>query len=231
MPNYTDIILALAGGVIPALVWLWFWLREDRLHPEPRLMLLLAFLTGMLAVPLVIPFEKAAYDFAGANSLLLFFLWAAIEEITKFGLAYLTVLKNRAVDEPMDTVIYMITVALGFSAVENALFLLTPFTNGNFLGGLVTGDLRAMGATLLHVTSSATIGLFMAFSFYRDGRLKKQFLLWGVILAILLHTLFNLFIIAGGSGGNTLSVFFSVWIAVLVLIIILEKVKTITRSS
>ncbi len=230
MITIPSILIAAAGGTIPALVWLWFWLREDRLHPEPRLMLLAAFLAGMIAVPLVIPFETAAYALVGGGSTLVFFLWAIIEELAKFGVAYLIVLRRPAVDEPIDTVIYMITTALGFAAVENAMFLLSPLASGNIGATLITGDLRAIGATLLHVISSAAIGICLAFSFYRDGRLKKRFAALGVILAIMLHTVFNLFIIGEGNSNNTWYVFLSVWISIVVVLIVLEKIKTITRS-
>ena len=39
---------AAIGGMLPALFWLWFWLQEDKLHPEPRSRIMLAFLGGMV---------------------------------------------------------------------------------------------------------------------------------------------------------------------------------------
>jgi len=42
-----DVFFAFVGGLLPALLWLWFWLRED-LHPEPRRILLLTFTAGMV---------------------------------------------------------------------------------------------------------------------------------------------------------------------------------------
>ena len=52
------IILAIVAGVIPALLWLWFWLREDREHPEPKGLLLITFFLGVIAVLFVLPIEK-----------------------------------------------------------------------------------------------------------------------------------------------------------------------------
>lgn len=230
MVTFQTILYALAGGTIPALVWLWFWLREDRLHPEPRLLLLLAFLSGIIAVPFVLPFERMVYNYYGLGTTV-FILWAAIEEVTKFAFAYITVLRRRAVDEPIDAVIYMITAALGFASIENTLFLMTPIMDGNFAAGLVTGDLRALGATLLHIVASATIGLFIAFSFYKTATLKKRYTFFGVILAIALHSIFNLLIMNSAGNGDTFYVFISVWIAVIVILALLEKVKTINRLT
>ena len=224
--TFENIILALAGGTIPALIWLWFWLREDRLHPEPRILILTAFLAGMLAVPLVIPFEKAVSDFFGSGSLV-FITWAIVEELAKFFVAWAVVLRRKEVDEPIDAMIYIITVALGFSAIENSLFILAPIVGGDAIGALVTGNLRFIGATLLHVISSATIGAAIALSFYKSAKLKKGFVIAGVILSILLHAIFNLLIIKSAGNGNTFFVFLSVWITVVVLMIVFEKVKSL----
>ena len=49
-------ILAFILGLIPALVWLWFWLKED-IHPEPAKMITLSFIGGMVAVLFVLPFH------------------------------------------------------------------------------------------------------------------------------------------------------------------------------
>ena len=51
---------AFLGGLLPALLWLYFLLREDSRCPEPKLMILVAFLAGMIAVPLVLPIEQFA---------------------------------------------------------------------------------------------------------------------------------------------------------------------------
>ena len=34
--NLTMSLFALIGGFVPALVWLWFWLKEDKQKPEPK---------------------------------------------------------------------------------------------------------------------------------------------------------------------------------------------------
>jgi RsiW-degrading membrane proteinase PrsW (M82 family) len=47
-------------AVLPALLWLFFWLREDRFHPEPRGLLILTFLAGGLVVFLITPLEQLA---------------------------------------------------------------------------------------------------------------------------------------------------------------------------
>ncbi|MEK7558273.1 MAG: PrsW family glutamic-type intramembrane protease, partial [Patescibacteria group bacterium] len=121
--NPQTVFIALTGGILPALLWLWFWLKED-MNPEPRGLLLLSFLGGMAVVIVVLPIEKFAYSEL-KDGILLITAWSAIEEVAKYGAAYFIALKTRFLDEPMDYVIYMITVALGFAALENTLFLIS----------------------------------------------------------------------------------------------------------
>jgi RsiW-degrading membrane proteinase PrsW (M82 family) len=216
---------ALAGGILPALAWLWFWLREDSKHPEPRMLITLAFFAGMLAVAVVIPIEKAVQPYI-ASTTLLFSAWSAIEEIVKYLAARFTVLRRREDDEPIDPVIYMVTVALGFAAAENSLFLLSPLAGNTILQTIQTGDLRFVGATLLHVLSSSVIGAALGLSFYKPKRIKRKYVFFGVILAILLHSVFN-FLILNTPEADTLKTFSFVWIGVVVLLAILEFIKRI----
>lgn len=223
----SSLLYAIVGGVVPALVWLWFWRREDRLHPEPRWLILICFLGGMLAVPLVIPLEHWVNIYFGSTGAA-FVLWALIEEVFKYGAAFLTVLTRREVDEPIDDLIYLITAALGFAAMENIFFLIVPLMQGDLATSLITGNLRSIGATLLHVISSATVGIFIAFGYFHTRRQKRILTTIGLFLAVVLHTLFNLSIISDVTIIQSIT-FYSVWIAVVVLLLFFEKVKTITN--
>jgi len=225
MSELWPILLAAAGGVLPALAWLWFWMREDKTHPEPRRVIALAFLIGMVTVGVVIPIQQAVATFL-ASTTMVFIAWSIIEEVMKYAAARVTVLRSRENNEPIDSVIYMVTVALGFAAAENALFLLSPLAGETFTQSLMTGNLRFVGAMLLHVLSSAVIGVFLALAFYKSKRQKLLFALLGVILAALLHSLFN-FLILNTAEEHLLRTFLYVWIGLIVLLAVLEYVKRI----
>lgn len=216
------LLLAFLGGVVPALVWLAFWLLEDRCQPEPKRYIILTFIGGMLGVVLVLPLERYAINFTSGFTLL--FIWAALEELFKFAAAYLFALRLHVFDEPLDGLVYMVTAALGFSALENALFLWTPVVQGDLLRGVVTGDLRFMGAMLLHTLASATIGIALALSYNKPAAARKKAALVGLILAICLHTLFNFFILGTG-GGATFWIFLFIWIGIIALLAFAERIK------
>jgi len=217
-------LFSLVGGVIPALIWLMFWLREDSKRPEPRGLIMLTFVAGMIAVPLVIPFQK--WTFIAGDQSLTFLIWAALEELFKFGAAYFIALRRKEDNEPIDPLIYMMTAALGFAAMENTIFIFQPLLQGNFTESLITGNIRFIGASLLHTISSATVGIAMGLSFYKGRGMKKLDLILGLLLAIALHTAFNLFIIKENS-GTTFATLGFVWIAIVVLMLFFERIKRI----
>ncbi len=224
-----NITYALLVGGLPALLWLWFWLREDNLHPEPKSLIGGSFIIGMLMVILSIFLEKYVGNFI-FDEKYRYIVWAFIEEITKFLGVILIALSSKNIDEPIDAMIYCITVALGFAALENTLFILTPFNDGEISRGIITGNMRFMGATLVHVVSSAVIGFMIGLAFYKKTLHKFLYGLIGLILAVVLHASFNLSII-NETVTNILKVFGWVWLSVVILIILFEEVKFIEKRD
>lgn len=219
------IFYALLGGLLPALLWLIFWLEEDKKHPEPRGLLLGTFILGMIATLGVLPLEKYALGFFPGLGVSTFVAWAVIEEGAKF-LAAAAALRSLQDNEPIDAIIYMIVAALGFVALENALFIANPLFEANVASSVLTGNLRFIGASLLHIISSATIGASLAFSFYKNKKVRLFAIAGGFVLAVFFHAAFNLLILHVDSFGTFLT-FATVWAGVALLFLIFEKVKTI----
>ncbi len=226
--NY-PFLVAFILGLIPALIWLFFWLKED-IHPEPAKMLTLAFLGGMLSVLFVLPIQKVVYDHLREFTFLSFALWAAIEEISKFLFVYYIALKRKYVDEPVDDIIYLIVSALGFVTFENTLFLTEFLRDGDLMGTIINGNMRFIGASLIHVMSSAVIGIMMGLSYYKTKKNKILYTISGILIAIVLHTSFNLFII-NRAPGNIFFVFGAVWFGIVVLLLLFEKVKHLSGEE
>jgi len=218
--------VAFLCGLIPALFWLWFWLREDSEHPEPYLLIAITFIAGMAVVPLALPLQKYAIDIYRGDNLI--YVWVIIEEVLKYGVALSIILWNRAVDEPIDMIIYMITIALGFACLENTLFLLNPLATGDYINSALTGSFRFLGATLLHVLASGTVGVALAFSYHKSSIVRLLSGMLGLCIAVVLHALFNFFIM-DASGETILGVFLFVWFGIIVLFLLFEKIKQAER--
>lgn len=208
---------------LPPVLWLIFYLREDR-NPEPKTLIIFTFIGGMAAALLAIVFEclyvgaltdgscrsGAVYSL---HPLIIFGGIAFIEEYLKYFAVKTFVLRRCEndthvceFDEPIDAMVYMMTAAMGFAALENALFVFPfffeiletgistlPFTYANVLAGLDVSTNRFLGANLLHALSSGIVGFFLARAWFSPNR--KHFVGLGILFATVLHTGFNYLIL------------------------------------
>lgn len=220
----TYFAIAFVAALIPALFWLWFWLREDNKHPEPGLLIAITFIAGMAVVPLALPLQRLAIDYYSNDALI--WAWVIIEEVLKYAVAAAIILWNRAVDEPVDMIIYMIAIALGFAALENTLYMIQPLAGGSYAETAIGAAFRFLGATLLHVLASATVGVALAFAFCRGTIAQLVYGMAGLFMAIILHGFFNLTIM-NASGESMLAVFLFVWIGIIMLFLVFEKIKRV----
>ncbi len=196
-------IFAILLGVLPSLIWLVFFLKEDS-HPEPKGVLARIFILGSIAALMAVFFQYFFQDILdffkiGEYAFISFFVLAAVEEILKFWVVYITVNKKDFFDEPVDAMIYMITAALGFAALENIFIA----SNGLIFGDFGNGELfsiltiRFVGATLFHALGSGIVGYYWAKTLVdQRSKVKGQMLIVnGIIIATFLHAVFNYSII------------------------------------
>ncbi len=249
------LLLAVAGGFLPTIFWLWFWLHEDKKKPEPMRLIIKTFIVGsffiipaFLLEKLVAPnvnlvdqiLDTYQNNFSWPLILIVgwpLIAWALIEEFAKYAAAYVGALKNKDFNEPIDAMIYLITAALGFAAIENFLFLLNVLHTDNLALGsfFLTGNLRFLGATLLHTVTSAILGASLSFSFYRAKKFKILSGIIGLLTATALHVIFNFFIIIS-EGNGVFRVLVILWLSVMFIIFLFEIIKrlaypkTIIRS-
>lgn len=193
-------------GLIPSAVWLLFYLRKDS-HPESSSMILKIFFYGMIAaVPVAlieIGFQDLLRGFEMSELLYyvvyLFLGVAFFEEFIKFLVVRGKVLTSAALDEPVDVMLYMIIAALGFAAAENILILFSLGPTFLIAETISITAFRFIGATFLHALCSGLVGFFLALSFYQLNK-RNWFLALGLVIATLLHGLYNFSIIRNTSG-------------------------------
>lgn len=208
------LILEFAGivllGAAPSIVWLLFYLKEDP-RPEPARWIFLAFISGIGAVPIALVVQKAIFQLtpppavmpvqALTTAIVLAFLGAAfIEEIAKFLAVRTLLFRHPVFNEPVDAMIYMVTAALGFAAIENMFILGTMERFTLWVEGPLTIIVRFIGANFLHTLASAIIGFSWALALTESARTKKIIKLGiGITAATLLHGAFNLILIRFGA--------------------------------
>lgn len=216
--EYFRLILYIIFGLLPSLIWLFYYLRKD-LHPEPKKTIIQVFLLGALAtVPALFlqiwlsewlaKYQYLIGLYLPATSVYLPFLFkilkwfvviALTEEVLKYLVVRLTVYKDGVLDEPLDIMLYMVVSALGFAALENILYLFSP------ISGVISFDqiikttiaisfIRFVGATFLHTLCSALLGYFLVKS-VSNSKNRLKFTSIGIFLATLLHGLYNFSII------------------------------------
>lgn len=127
--------------VIPVIFWAGYHYHKDRHLPEPALNLAVCFGLGMAAMglskflylglePLGLRYDALELGAQNAIWLLAYSVMAIgpIEEFSKLLPFLLIVIRFKALDEPMDGIIYASFLALGYAAAENFYYLqfLTP---------------------------------------------------------------------------------------------------------
>lgn len=217
----TTLGYAFLGGLLPAFIWLYLILKEDASHPEPRSLIAFTFLVGMVAVPIAALLENYAVNLDLENNLPDVVYWIPlIEEVLKYAMAAIFILWRRAVDEAPDYIIYMITIALGFAAAENMLYIFNS-PDGNLAG---ISHMRFIGSTVLHVVASASIGFALAFSVEARPHWRIVSAALGLILAIALHSAFNALMINEAASAALVPLFL-VWIVAVIFFAAFEVLK------
>src|SRR3989344_2968232 len=149
--DYYKIILYMLFGILPSLIWLFYYLKKD-LHPEPKRMILKIFLWGaIITVPVYflqiglseLLAQLQVFPFLAQHPIIIeilrwFLVIAFTEELLKYAVVNMNVMRSYVLDEPVDIMLYMVVAALGFAAVENVLYLFSPLNSTHILQTTIT---------------------------------------------------------------------------------------------
>ena len=183
-----------AGAFSSAAIWLWLIRRYDRAHPEPlRVMLRVGLIGGAVSVFLA-GLGNVLYQLATATpdqpetimqAVMLSAFVGINEEFWKAFLCLKLLRREPHFNEPIDGLIYGMTVALGFAAFENIEYaaLYGP-------GILLTRSLMSVPA---HICFAAFwgYGLTMA-RFVNHNQHPLRTMLPYIFMAALAHMAYNL---------------------------------------
>ncbi len=186
-------MLIVLASLLPGAFWLWYFNRYDVWEKEPVWRLLLTTAAGAISVVPALIWEAPFTDlFSASNSLamqvfLSFLVVGLGEELCKLLAVILSAFRTSEFNEPMDGIIYAAAAAIGFSVVENVLYI-TSF-------GLAIAPLRATVSTLAHIAFSGLGGYFLGLAKMAPKPWAAALL--SLIVAAFLHGAFDFLLITG----------------------------------
>ncbi len=194
MPSFTVLIIILVLGLAPGLFWLWYFYRRDTWEHEPRRLVATTFLYGA-AVTVVAVFIEA--PFLSFELLLSVVFAPVVEELCKFAVVRLRVYNRAEFNEPVDGIVYAAAAALGFATVENIFDLGGTFFDVGVLTFTVTFAVRALISVPSHAIFSSMWGYALGLAKCTPNAQKGHIVVTGILLAILLHGIFNFLALTG----------------------------------
>jgi RsiW-degrading membrane proteinase PrsW (M82 family) len=179
--------------ILPSLLIVTFFVKSDK-FPEPTSQIIKVFMYGLfLCIPAYLINTELGNIYANtgiSEALISSFLSAApVEEVLKFTVLYSLVYKMKDFNEPIDGIVYGVSVSLGFATLENIYYV---YVLSDYFGTTSQGlaILRSFSAIPAHGIFGATMGyFFMKYTFIK----KENNLALCLIVPILLHGAYNYF--------------------------------------
>lgn len=181
------------AAFLPGTAWLVYFYRCDRYEPEPVKLVVRTFIVGML-VALALATVYSGLDYPWGP-----YMWAAVlfaplvEEPAKFLAVRWTVYNSRQFNEPFDGIIYAVSAALGFAAVENIMYVAGGWFDVNPMAGMLTLLSRTVLSVPGHALFSAWWGAALGFSKGRNVITQILMVGGGLMASMVFHGAFNWF--------------------------------------
>jgi len=193
-----NLLIAEACAVIPTLLLVWYYYRQDTRKPEPKGLIMGIFGLGIVVtIPVIVvelllgSFEWMFLDIPLLYHVFRAFVVAALcEEWFKLLVVKHAAYRNVHFDEIMDGIVYTVTASLGFACLENILYVLD--------GGLQVALLRAFTAVPMHALASGMMGYYIGHAKFAADPVRENALFRkGLWVAIFIHGLYDVILFAG----------------------------------
>ena len=187
----------LLATILPSILIIFFFVYSDKFK-EPRSEIIKVFIYGILITIPAYFLNTFLSNFFYENTrvgegLISSFLTAApVEEGLKLFVLYYFVYKMKDFNEPVDGIVYGVTVSLGFATLENIyyVYLLADYFDTSSMSLALVRSFSA-------VPAHAVFGLFMGYFFMKYSFVKKgDNLFFAFIIPFALHGCYNLFTIS-----------------------------------
>ena len=186
-------IIGLIGLAIAPIIYLTVILYgRDKFEPEPKRILLIAFLWGCFSIIPAIILEAIGvglgYDISEhfiLTAIHSFIVVALSEEICKFVMLRFHAYRHQEFNEPFDGIVYAAFVSLGFACVENLGYVLQ--------NGFTVGILRMFTSVPAHFSFGVIMGYYVGKAKFNSEK-RLQYMTKGILYATLFHGAYDFFI-------------------------------------
>ncbi len=192
-------LLLIILSILPAVILLWYFDKQDVGRKEPRRLKWKIFRWGLLATLFAFLIEIAVdgvwLSYFDPYSWIYIFLTSFItaglvEEALKLWVVKTHIYENKHFNEIMDGISYTIIASMGFATMENILYVVQ--------GGYIVAIIRALLAVPAHALFSGIMGYYIGKSrFIPEKRLRTKTIYKGLILAIFYHGLYDFLLLSG----------------------------------
>jgi len=193
-PAFSSLNLVWVGvgmALVPALLWLFFFYKQDQREPEPKEKVIQVFILGaLLAAAVGIPLVDTVFNISSwiYESVVVNLLGAILvvgftQEFLKFAAVRFSIFGSREFDERTDGIIYATAAGLGYATVLNVAFIVN--SGGANLG---MAAIRLVLTALAQASFAGVTGYFLG-----REKLERRPLWWlplGVLISAVLNGLF-----------------------------------------
>ena len=200
----TDLIAAISPAVLIIIVVYYY----DRHKEAPRHIWKLVIMGAVVVLPVSWLEREMLNTYASTFSpswpflsslFTAFFVAGVVEEGGKALVFYRFVYKKPWVNEPFDSIVYAVTISMGFALVENFLYITSD--------GLSTAFVRAFTAVPAHAMFGVIMGTLFSQSQFKSAPLWRAY-----VIPALLHGIYDTFAMAQGLTANLLLIGYLMWL-------------------
>ncbi len=181
------------AAILPALLLCLLMYFLDKYDREAFVPLVLSFALGMLcALPAVgIQWLAVKAGIEESNHIIfllinVFIVVALSEEVVKLVVILLYPYRQSFFDEPLDGIVYMMMIGMGFAMVENLIYA-QKF-------GMETTLVRSFTAVPAHAIFAVILGYFVGLSKFVELD-KKRLIGKGLLITVLVHGIYDFFLL------------------------------------
>jgi RsiW-degrading membrane proteinase PrsW (M82 family) len=204
------ILIYVSCIVLPPFFWYLMVRRVEGREPQAVKLAVIVFGLGIGAAVMAIwvnGFVSYLVDPVVVDSFDLFLfpdgevsIWSSIlagpvEESLKLFLLYEVVYRRSEFKHIRHGVFYALICALGFSFIENSIYLINAASEGDSYLTLTIGVVRAVGSTMIHIGAGVMAGWFVGMSKW-GTKPRMVYIFIGLLCAIVFHSLSNYLIVS-----------------------------------